>query len=261
MGLFKRRDQTNEDLETMRAEMRTLREHLEQTDAVKDRLAQRLGHLDAENERLQRHVGTVEQRVGEVATKVGSVENEIGTVAGSISPTVLDAVRTAVGGSPRAEDVEGLRHQLEALAATLQRQQAQIADVAVVATDAAERSEQTDAKVSQLATSDHGASTDATPSPTGDDGARQLGQLAERVAGLDARINQVSLEITNQLTELSSDLDRVGDHADTESLIDRINSQLDDITGGQERLANEQARYAIQFRQDLAELADRLRKQ
>lgn len=206
MGLFKRRDQTKEDLEAMREEMRMLREHLDQTDAVKDRLTERLGHLDAENERLQRHVGTVEERV-----------------------------------------VDGLRNQLEELGAGLQRQQAQIADVAIVATDAAERSEQTDAKVS-------------TPSPDEAVAKRQLGQLAERVAGLDARVNQVSLEITNQLTELSSELDRAGEQTDTSELIDRINARLVDISTGQERLANEQARYAIQFREDLAELADRLRK-
>ncbi len=198
----------------MRAEMRVLREHLEQTDAVKDRLAERLGHLDAENERLQRHVGTVEERVGDVATKV---------------------------------DADGLRNQLKELGAALQQQQGQIADVVLVATDAARRSEQTDAKVS-------------TPSPADAEAKRQLGQLAERVAGLDARVNQVSLEITNQLTELSSELDHAGEQAGTGELIDRINAQLVDITSGQERLANEQARYAIQFREDLAELADRLRK-
>ena len=49
-------------------------------------------------------------------------------------------------------------------------------------------------------------------------------------------------------------------HADGLDLIEELTTQLADVTGGQERLANEQARYAIQFREDLAELADRLRR-
>jgi uncharacterized coiled-coil DUF342 family protein len=306
MGLFKNRQRTEEELEAMRTEMRSLREHLRQSDAVKSRLAEQLGNLNAENERLNQQVGTVEARVGEVATKIGSVEHEVVTVAGSIGPAVELAIKTAVDGSPSTDDVEGLRNevrslgaltkkldaldavvaqqasataaesqledaahdvplvdlrkQLDDLAAALQRQQGQIADVAIVATDAAERSEQTDAKVAGLAALDDWAPLDDR-SPTDEaEAKRQLGQLAEKVAGLDSRVNQVSLELTNQLTELSTDLDRAGDQTDSTELIDRINAQLDEITGGQERLANEQARYAIQFRSDLADLAERLKR-
>ena len=35
---------------------------------------------------------------------------------------------------------------------------------------------------------------------------------------------------------------------------------MDDVLGSTERLAAEQARYEIQFRADLAELAERLRR-
>ncbi|MGB3735899.1 MAG: hypothetical protein WA964_13145 [Ilumatobacter sp.] len=264
MGLFKKRQQTQEELEAMRAEMRSLREHLAKTDAVRDQLAARLGHLDAENERLNAHVGTVQAQVGEVATKVGSVEHEVVTVAGSIGPTVDYAIKAAAGASPTTDDVEGLRnevrHHLDDLAAAVQRQQTQIADVAIVATDAAERSEQTDAKIDGFTATDDRSPIDTPPSPAEVEAKRQLGLLAEKVAALDARVHQVSLELTNQLTELSTDLDRAGEHADSSELIDRINAQLDGITGGQERLANEQARYAIQFRSDLADLADRQRR-
>ena len=256
MGLFKNRQQTKEELDAMRAEMQSLREHLARTDAVKEQLAERLGRLDAENQRLNQHVGTVENRVGEVATKVGSVEHEVVTVAGSIGPTVDHALKSAAGTSPSAE----LKAKLEELAAALQQQQAQIADVALVATDAAERTTQTDAKVSGLERPDDWEPLLAPPPADDAEAKRQLGQLAEKVAALDSRVDQVSLELTNQLTELSSDLDRAGEHDVDSELIDRINAQLDEITGGQERLANEQARYAIQFRTDLAELADRLRK-
>lgn len=256
MGLFKNRQQTKEELDAMRAEMRSLREHLAATDAVKEQLAERLGKLDAENQRLNQHVGSVEERVGQVATQVGSVEHEVVTVAGSIGPTVEHAMKSAADASPNTD----LQAKLEELAAALQLQQTQIADVALVATDAAERTEQTDAKIASLESPDD---WEALAEPPADDGEakRKLSQLAEKVASLDARVNQVSLELTNQLTELSSDLERSDGQVDGGELIDRINAQLDEITGGQERLANEQARYAIQFRSDLADLADRLRKQ
>lgn len=247
----------------MRAEMRSLREHLAKTDAVKEQLAERLGHLDAENERLNAQVGTVEARVGEVATHVGSVEHEVVTVAGSIGPTVENAIRTAAEASPDDEDpMADLRSRLEEVSAALRTQQSQIADVALVATDAAERSEHTDSKIAELTDPDRNARLEGASADDRDEAKRQLAQLAEKVGALDSRVNQVSLELTNQLTELSSDIDRAatnGSSTDAE-LLDRINAQLDDVTGGQERLANEQARYAIQFRADLAELADRLKR-
>jgi hypothetical protein len=101
-----------------------------------------------------------------------------------------------------------------------------------------------------------------------------LAQLAERVSNLDARLNQVGVELTNQLTELSGDIDAAATSTSTSTpagtaaivdeierlMAERVDPHLVDITDGQLRLANEQARYAIQFREDLAALADRLRR-
>ena len=75
----------------------------------------------------------------------------------------------------------------------------------------------------------------------------RIDQLADRIATLDARITSISTELANQLTELSGEADAATAAADA-------------IRAGQERLANEQARYQIAFRQDLAELAERLRR-
>jgi chromosome segregation ATPase len=61
----------------------------------------------------------------------------------------------------------------------------------------------------------------------------RLDALTANSADLDARVTQVGTEVTHQLTELSTDL---------------------------ERLAHEQARYQIAFRQDLADVADIARK-
>lgn len=295
MGLFKRRAETQHELETLRNELRTMRERLDQTDEAKAHLADRLGHLDAENTRLvgevgnvAHQVGNVEAKVGSVADQVGSVEVQVATVAESIAPAIDSAVSKSLGAGDvetlRAEvtrlggltgqvdhlnqvvsaGVEpdafaNLRNQLEDVVTAVGRQQEQIADVALVATDSAERTEHAEAKLGDLAAANEAA--DQTPARDLDSETRQhVGQLAEKVSALDSRVNQVSLELTNQLVELSGDLDRASLQADTTDLIERLAAQLDDVTGGQERLANEQARYAIQFRADLAELAERLRR-
>ncbi|HEY5663454.1 MAG TPA: hypothetical protein VIS05_05400 [Ilumatobacter sp.] len=76
--------------------------------------------------------------------------------------------------------------------------------------------------------------------------------LAARLEGLDARITSVSTELANQIAELSSDLDGVGD-ADIAGLTEQLHD-------AQVKLAAEQARYQIAFRQDLAQLADQLKR-
>lgn len=105
--------------------------------------------------------------------------------------------------------------------------------------------------------------------------ADQLAQLAERVsmnanetkqareqaAALDARIASVSTELANQLTELGHEIDalaaREGGVAGGQAEIS--DEVIDALRTGQNRLASEQARYEIAFREDLAELAEQLR--
>lgn len=300
MGLFKKRNHTKEELETMRSELRSLREHLEQTDAGRAQLAEQLGKLDAENTRLNTQVGSVE-------SKVGSVEARVGEVAGSIAPAIDHAVRFVAEQTPNAAEVEGLRtdivrlgglttkvealdeavarqaatppppptvdttqvdalaQQLVELSGALEQQRVQMADLAVVAIDAAERTDHTAQRLAGIADAEpvEPDPTDTTASPSAEEraaAAAEIERLSEKVAALDSRVNQVSLELTNQLTELSGDVDRAASPDDTQELIDRVTTQLDDLAGGQERLAVEQARYAIQFREDLADLADRLRR-
>ncbi len=120
---------------------------------------------------------------------------------------------------------------------------------------------------------------------------QQLGQMAERMTSLDRRLTNVSTELANQLTELSRDIDDLGDRPaassfpppaaatagsapvaddgvsddlDTDELelrlAEKFDMAIDEVRASQERLAAEQARYEIKFREDLAELADRLRK-
>ena len=78
--------------------------------------------------------------------------------------------------------------------------------------------------------------------------------LSAQVAALDARVTSVSTELANQLTELSGDLEALAkDHPPTDDVVMEIRD-------AQVRLANEQARYQIAFREGLTELAERLRR-
>lgn len=105
---------------------------------------------------------------------------------------------------------------------------------------------------------------------------RQLDDLAQQTSSIDARVTSVSMELANQLTELSSDIDELNrrsnepttaDHADDVDtaelearIAERLDAAMEDVVDSTERLAAEQARYEIQFRSDLAELAERIRR-
>lgn len=87
-----------------------------------------------------------------------------------------------------------------------------------------------------------------------DDVRQRLTDLAERLEGVDARITAISVELANQIDELSGELETAGGAAPPTDTI------VDELRDAQTRLANEQARYQIAFRQDLADLADRLKR-
>ena len=79
-------------------------------------------------------------------------------------------------------------------------------------------------------------------------------RLSERLGEVDQRIESISRELANQLSELANEVEHLStDQPPTERVVDELRD-------AQARLANEQARYQIAFRQDLADLVDRLRR-
>ena len=90
------------------------------------------------------------------------------------------------------------------------------------------------------------------------DWSTQHEQLRTQLTALDERITSVSTELANQITELGNDIETLtsrtpdGDEPDP--------ARTNELRSGQERLANEQARYQIAFREDLARLAEQLRR-
>ena len=89
------------------------------------------------------------------------------------------------------------------------------------------------------------------------DPAERLDTLAAQLVDLDARVTSATTELANQLTELGNEidaLDRRPAAAGTDAAI------VGELREGQVRLATEQARYQIAFREDLARIADQLKR-
>ena len=82
-----------------------------------------------------------------------------------------------------------------------------------------------------------------------------LRALTDRLGGVDDRVTQMATAITNQLHELDADIEKLAAMADAASA-----ETVNELRANQVRIANEQARYAIALRQDLAELAELLRR-
>lgn len=101
----------------------------------------------------------------------------------------------------------------------------------------------------------------------------QLAQLAERmtandqalraateqVALVEQRVTSVSVELANQIDELGRDIDALA-AAPSSSSASAPDEVVESLRVGQVRLANEQARFEIAFREDLAALAEQVRR-
>jgi type I site-specific restriction endonuclease len=82
----------------------------------------------------------------------------------------------------------------------------------------------------------------------------RLQRVSDRLDEVDTRITSISTELANQINELSGDVEGIAkEHPPTDDVVTEIRD-------AQVRLANEQARYQIAFREDLADLAERLRR-
>ncbi len=92
-------------------------------------------------------------------------------------------------------------------------------------------------------------------------------ETAYKLATLDDRVSSIGTELTNQLTELGRDIDALADlpsmqpGAPTTGATTGVSTEhVERLTAGQTNLAKEQARYEISFREELAALAEQVRK-
>lgn len=79
-------------------------------------------------------------------------------------------------------------------------------------------------------------------------------QIGERIAALEGRVSGMGSELSRQLHELGNEIEELELRANDAGVAEVI----DALKSTQVRLATEQARYEITFRQDLAALANKL---
>ena len=85
-------------------------------------------------------------------------------------------------------------------------------------------------------------------------------QATEQVAAIEQRLNSVSTELANQVSELGRDIDGLAAHSNEVTGGTVSDDVIDSLKTSQVKLAAEQARYEIAFRQDLAALAEQVRR-
>ncbi len=205
---------------------------------------------------LSRQIGAIDELAGRIAAVEPLAERvaAVDAFAGQLSQLNARVSAQAEFGV-----------QLSSLRDRITELQTQVTEQRALASEAA--SDDVNDRVNALA--DRMAATDGL--------LNQLGQLAERVSAndvavrqttdqvsaLEERLNSVSTELANQVRELGTDIDGLaaqaaqaeddGEDASSEAFAESLRES-------QVKLAKEQARYEIAFREDLASLAEQLRR-
>ena len=255
-----------------------LRGRVESADQINAVLHQRVDSLDSANAQLGQRVGSVDGEVIRVRDDVAAVNQQLqsaNTLEAKVqslterlnSTPVLPPLRAAL--PPPDGRVEELLRQVAALSDTVTAQgktpvvdPAEISALAerldAISADLTARKEHADDAIAKA----DSTPTEATVAPEDVAVMRtEIAEMAESVATLDRRMTNVSMELANQLTELSNDLEVLllaADNEGDEAAV--VGLAIEAVQKSTEQLASEQARYQIQFRQDLAELAERLRR-
>ncbi|NND76546.1 MAG: hypothetical protein HKN44_16245 [Ilumatobacter sp.] len=302
---------------------RTLYERIATLDAAQAALGDQVGSIGSSSAALQQRVGALGDEVGTIGSSSAALQQRVGAL-GDLSHRVSELAERVEASPPPAPSTLQLPPpprtdpRFAAITARLNGLEAKTAGIdelnsAVAALMNASVNEAADHRDVQLLTdlanrledldaafvAQHAELSAAKQRLTDVDTIRtEMAQIVERISTLDSRVRGVSLELTNQLTELGDDVQALLDQADAappvdaerlrreldahvdaqlaerldekvvEEVDERVSSQVSEqlakalavIQQGTTRLASEQARYEIKFRQDLAELAERLRR-
>ena len=237
-----------------------------------DQLRHRLGEIDHLKQRMG-EIDTLHQRVAGVEAlhdRVGEIDTLQQRVAG------VEALHDRVG---EMDSVDQRLASIDGLAMQLQQLNARVAAQAELGGQLSALRD----RVGQLGEQPRGGPDDYIRLQLQEIGERlrstdelqtQVRQLMERagsndtearavrehMALLDQRLTNVSTELANQLSELGRDIDGLGQRIPEVAGGTVSEEVVDALRGGQAKLANEQARYEISFREDLAALAEQLRR-
>ena len=236
-----------------------------------DQLRHRLGEIDHLKQRVG-EIDTLQQRVAGVEAlhdRVGEIDTLQQRVAG------VEALHDRVGEmdsvDQRLASIDGLAMQLQQLNARVAAQAELGGQLSALRDRVGQLGEQPrggddDIRLQLQEIGERLRSTDELQTQV-----RQLMERAgsndtearavrEHMALLDQRLTNVSTELANQLSELGRDIDGLGQRIPEVADGTVSDEVVDALRGGQVKLANEQARYEISFREDLAALAEQLRR-
>ena len=231
-----------------------------------DDLQQRVATIDALHAQIESLTSRIDQTSAETASAAAEAESAKAAAlsAHEAAQSAHDTAATAHEAAQSAHDTAATAHgSAQSARQTADSVAEQVALVAAIGRGAAE------GQVSRAAADEIAQVTQAALAEQ----ATQLAQLAERVAatdaaarlateqvgGIDQRLSNVSTELANQISELGRDIDSLADQpaAAASGITDET---IEALRTSQVKLAGEQARYEIAFREDLATLAEQIRR-
>jgi chromosome segregation ATPase len=192
------------------------------------------------------------QRADESASRIGDLDHRL-----SLTAETTSSLEQRLAAS--ADTTAALHRQLDELMATISSQPAAPGEPSG---EFVERLAELDRRVAEA--SDSAAAAKSTSEAVAERAAASMAAAAEaqrQSALIDQRLQSVSTELANQLGELGRELDGLSG-TDLQRAVaggEVSDELLDALRSGQVKLAAEQARYEISFREDLAQLAEQVR--
>ena len=232
MGLFKKKAKEPSEIERLKSQIEFMAARLDAADTAKQQLGEQMNglvtRLDAPPEPPPPSVSPAE--FSAVESKLKAVINRLAEpTAPTVDPDQFDDVRAKLQSITDRLDTK-FEPPTDAASPSPVVDRGEFEAISATVSTIAARIDDIDAVTARVET------------------------IAVRIDQLDARITSISNELANQITELSGDIEGLttGDEPASEV--------VDHLHDTQVKLANEQARYQIAFRQDLAQLADFLKR-
>ena len=237
----------------------------ERTVHVDHRLGEVAARLDAQ--------GNVDQQISEIWSRVVGAEEQNRIAherAVSLEQTLAETQATAQAAQADAAqaNTDEIDRQLAELRQRLDEQAqlpGRLAELDRRLSEMPDRSgdiQRLQERLSELAASvpdTGGLSDQLTELSTRIDANEQDARTALRQAlAIDERVQNVSTQLANQLSELSREMDSLATRQPA-ATVQIDDGALQSLHTGQVKLASEQARYEISFREDLAALAEQVR--
>jgi|CXWL01.1.fsa_nt_gi chromosome segregation ATPase len=286
MAQFKPKDNKttadSDELLALRAELADVKARLEVAESAHSSLDKRVTALAATTTATTTAFAAERPKNDDVRLKLAHLEARVHAVAGAAATaasaaaaataaaTAASAAATATAQAGPDPDTEA---RLDALAerlasvdslnermGTIDLLSNQLAQLDARVNAQADLTDRVDALTERIATTDGLATRFSELAEQVAANDSNVRQAAEQIAVLEDRLDAVSSELLNQLSELGSDIDGLAAHTDEVAKGSVSSELIEAVRTAQVKLAAQQARYEIAFRADLAALAERVQR-